>query len=146
MADRDPRDGVDARKSVPPSERRSSERFDVTWAVDCKTDETFLFASITNISEMGIFVQTREPLALGTVLNLTFSAELPKGQANGQPHEAFVLRGVVRWINPVKPGDDNPNPGMGIQFHELSAEQRERLVETVRTIAYLRDEPDSRPS
>ena len=43
-------------------ERRSAERIDVTWSVDCETDDTFLYASIANISELGIFVMTREPL------------------------------------------------------------------------------------
>ncbi len=43
-------------------ERRSSERIEVTWSVDCETEDTFLYASITNISEMGIFVHTTEPL------------------------------------------------------------------------------------
>ena len=43
-------------------DRRTSERIDVTWSVDCETEDTFLYASIANISEIGIFVSTREPL------------------------------------------------------------------------------------
>ena len=31
------------------------------------------------------------------------------------------------------------NPGMGIRFVNLSLEERERLVDTIRTIAYVRD-------
>jgi len=35
------------------------------------------------------------------------------------------------------------NPGMGVRFRELTAEARERVVELVRTVAYLRDEDTS---
>jgi len=112
------------------SERRTHDRFDVTWAVDCVRDDTFLYASITNISEMGIFVKSVEPLELGTKLELAFS---PPG------HEGFRLAGEVAWINPVRKNGDNPNPGMGIRFIDLTPENRERLVEVVRTIAYVRD-------
>ncbi len=42
-------------------ERRSHDRFDVEWAVDCVAEDTFLYASITNISAMGIFVKTMDP-------------------------------------------------------------------------------------
>jgi hypothetical protein len=34
------------------------------------------------------------------------------------------------------------NPGMGIQFIGISPEDRERLVETIHTIAYLFDTPN----
>jgi type IV pilus assembly protein PilZ len=96
------------------------------------TDETFLYASIANISEMGIFVKTTEPLAVGTEIALKF--EPPTS-------EPFQLRGTVQWINPVRPDGDNPNPGMGIKFVDLTAEDRERLVEAIRAIAYV-NEPD----
>jgi len=112
------------------SERRVHDRFDVTWAVDCVADDTFLYASIANISEMGIFIRSEEPLALDTQLVLTFA---PPG------HEPFKLAGEVAWINPVRRDGDNPNPGMGVRFIDLTPDNRERLVEVVRTIAYVRD-------
>jgi type IV pilus assembly protein PilZ len=111
-------------------ERRSFDRFDVEWAVDCIADDTFLYASITNISAMGIFVKTTDPLAVGTSLVLTFA---PPG------YEAFKLEGQVAWINPLRPNGDNPNPGMGVRFVNLRLEDRERLVEAIRTIAYVRE-------
>lgn len=114
----------------PASDRRSAERVDVTWSVDCETEDTFLYANITNISEVGIFVRTHEPLEVGTRLTLKFG---PPGS-----REAFVLTGQVQWINPVRMLADNPNPGMGIRFVDLTAEARERLVDMVRTIAYVR--------
>lgn len=110
-------------------ERRTHERYDVTWDVDCVADDTFLFAAITNISELGIFVRTLEPLLVGTPLMLSFA---PNG------HAPFKLAGEVAWVNPVRPDGDNPNPGMGVRFVGITPEDRERLVEVIRTIAYLR--------
>ncbi len=111
--------------------RRSHDRIPVAWSVDCETEDTFLYASIRNISELGIFVATREPLLIGTRMTLRFSS--PGG---GQP---FALAGVVQWINPVRLLAENRNPGMGVQFVELTLEDRERLVEAIRTIAYVRE-------
>lgn len=102
----------------------------MTWSVDCETEDTFLYANITNISEMGIFVSTLEPLEVGTRLTLKFSPP--------NASEAFVATGQVQWVNAVKMLADNPNPGMGIRFVNLTDEERERLVEMVHTIAYIR--------
>jgi type IV pilus assembly protein PilZ len=121
-------------------DRRSFERREVTWSVDCETEDTFLYAAITNISEMGIFVRTTEPLPVGTELTLRFAPPRPPLSA-GPPPEPFVLRGTVQWINRVQPLGDNPNPGMGVKFIDLRPDDRERLVEAIRTIAYLRDDP-----
>lgn len=122
---------TERKSTIPPgSERRSHDRFPVGWSVDCTTDDTFLFASITNISEMGIFIQTKEPVALGTEMVLSFS---PPG------HPPFKLRGTVAWINAYRENGDNPNPGMGIRFIDLGTEERERIVEVIHTIAYVRD-------
>jgi type IV pilus assembly protein PilZ len=119
---------------VPLSERRSAERIDVTWAVDCETEDTFLYANITNISEFGIFVRTNEPLEAGTRVTLKFQ---PPGS-----REAFVVVGQVQWVNPVRVLSDNPNPGMGIRFIDLTREMRERLIDAVRTIAYVHGAPN----
>jgi type IV pilus assembly protein PilZ len=113
-------------------ERRTFDRYDVEWAVDCVASDTFLYASITNISEMGIFVRTTDPLRVGTKLRLKFA---PPGS------ESFELEGAVAWINRIREDGDNPNPGMGVRFVNLQPEERERIVEVIRTIAYLRELP-----
>lgn len=112
------------------ADRRTFDRYDVEWSVDCVASDTFLFASIANISAMGIFVRTTQPLQMGTRLLLKFA---PPGEGS------FQLEGTVAWINRVRPDGDNPNPGMGIRFINLQPDERERLVEVIRTIAYLRD-------
>jgi type IV pilus assembly protein PilZ len=118
---------------VDPWDRRTTERVDVLWSVDCETEDTFLYAAITNISEMGIFVRTDEPLAVGTAVTLRF--------APPRATDAFILDGVVQWVNRVRPREHNLNPGMGIRFTTLTLADRERIVDTIRTIAYLREEP-----
>jgi type IV pilus assembly protein PilZ len=114
------------------SERTDEDPADRRNAVDCEADDTFLYASITNISELGIFVRTEEPLQVGTRLTLRFTPP--------NLHAPFVLVGQVQWVNPVRVLAENPNPGMGIRFVDLTPEDREQLVETIRTIAYVRDQ------
>ena len=113
------------------SNRRQHDRIDVSWDVDCETEDTFLYASIKNVSELGIFVLTREPLDIGTRVMLRFS---PPGT-----DEPFDLQGSVQWVNPVRVLSENRNPGMGILFVDITPDDRERLVSMVRTIAYVRD-------
>jgi type IV pilus assembly protein PilZ len=125
-------DVADDRAPESASDRRNHDRYDVEWAVDCVASDTFLFATLTNISEMGIFVRTTDPLRVGTRLRLSFA---PPGA------EGFKLEGVVAWLNPVRIGGDNPNPGMGIRFTSLSADERERLVDVIRSLTYLREMP-----
>jgi type IV pilus assembly protein PilZ len=129
-SDRDGRASSRPPESEDSANRREHDRFEVTWAVDCVADDTFLFASIANISQMGIFVRTEEPLAIGTPLVMSFA---PPG------HEPFKLEGAVAWVNKVREGSDNPNPGMGVRFLGLTLDDRERLVEVIRTIAYVRE-------
>jgi|SRR4051794_22780636 type IV pilus assembly protein PilZ len=112
-------------------ERREHERFETSISVDYASGETFLFASLQNISTMGIFIRTNEPMAIGTRLRLRFHVD---------EGDALVLDGEVTWINPYKPRGENLNPGMGVRFIELTPDRREQVVALVRTVAYLRDE------
>ena len=112
-------------------DRREHERFPTELSVDVRSGEHFLFAYITNISEMGIFIRTDDPRAIGTELRMRFS-----GPESESPIE---VDGTVTWVNPVRLGGDNPNPGMGVRFEKLTPELREQLVELVRAIAYLHE-------
>lgn len=113
------------------AERRTSQRFETSIAVDYASGETFLFAYLKDISEMGIFIRSNEPLAVGTKLRLRFHVD------DGDP---LVLDGAVTWINPYKTNGENINPGMGVRFTQLTPERREQVVALVRTVAYLRDD------
>ena len=109
-------------------ERREHERFDTELSVDWTSGENFLFSYITNISEMGIFVRSDDPVPIGTLLRVRFGLE------GADPLE---LEGEVVWINPLRADGDNLNPGMGVRFTQITPDQRERIVDIVRTIAYL---------
>ena len=118
--------------SRPPEERRSHPRYPTSMEVDYEAgDDHFLFAYVENISEMGIFLRTEEPLPVGTELTVRFR----------QQGEPLTLRGRVMWVNPARRDGSDLNPGMGIRFEQLSGEAREQLVEMVKTIAYLPDDP-----
>ncbi len=116
-------------------ERRAHSRFVTKLKVDIRSDDHFLFAYITNISEMGIFIRSDEPMELGTEVTLGFGGD-------GPGDVSLELDGVVVWVNPVRLGE-NLNPGMGVHFPSLTPEQRETLVELIRAIAYLDDQPTS---
>jgi len=111
-----------------PAERLDTTPPDLT--VETGEGDTFLFAYVANLQELGVFVQTDRPLPIGTRVRLGFEGS------------ELVLLGEVVWINPVK-NDDNRNPGMGIRFVSLDLDQRDHLVSLVRAIAYLDDPADS---
>jgi type IV pilus assembly protein PilZ len=115
-------------------ERRESLRVEVPWVVDCTNGENFLYATIGNLSVLGIFLCTHTPLPVGAEVKLSFA---PPGD---RPLE---LSGTVVWINPLRPSGDNINPGFGVRFTDMTPEIRERLVTLVHAFAYLRDTPET---
>ena len=127
-------------------DRRKYPRVFVDLEVDYRCEDTFLFAYITDISQMGIFIRTYDPAPVGTHLNLRFS---PLGI-----DAPLELEGTVTWINPYRPGNrENLNPGMGVRFVNLNEENKDRITHLIRTIAYLDEKiegdddipPDSHP-
>ncbi len=113
-------------------ERREHERVAVCLEVDYRSDDTFLFAYITDMSAMGIFIQTMTPKPPGTLLNLRFRTKDGK---------RLDVHGRVIWINQPH-GADSINPGMGVQFVDLTAGEREQIMALVRTFAYLSDDEE----
>jgi uncharacterized protein (TIGR02266 family) len=114
-------------------ERREWHRVLVDLEVDYGNKDNFLFAYIRDISETGIFIRTNEPEKVGTLLNLRFMPDDGK-------REMLQLEGEVLWVNSVRKGDpNNINPGMGVRFVGLDPENRYRLIEYIKTFAYLDD-------
>ena len=74
--------------------------------------DEFVEKYATNISAGGLFVRTREPQPLGTVVN--FKIEIANSQR--------MLQGsaIVKWIR--GPTDPDGPPGMGLEFKELDDE------------------------
>ncbi len=159
--------GGSAEVPIADSDRRAAPRVLVDLEVDYASEENYLFAYITDISETGIFVRTTTPEQPGTRLNLRFRLDDPSANLSGPspnrsrvpPREAgqgreadlvaegdrhdenspqIEVEGVVIWINPYRPGaPDNLHPGMGIRFVALEDELKDRLLELVRRFAYL---------
>jgi molecular chaperone DnaK len=86
--------------------------------------DVFAERHAVNISRGGLFIRTREPKAVGTLL--AFELRLAGGEV------AIRGQGVVRWIQPEEPAARPPKaPGMGIQFTGLDPPSRalvERMV------------------
>ena len=107
-------------------ERRLHKRHKLKIDVNYRRGETYLFSQSENLSELGIFLVSNDPLARGTELELRFSP--PEG---GAPIE---VTGEVVWI---EMGGHGKAPGMGIRFLSPSTEVRDRIKALIRTIAYL---------
>ena len=127
--------GEEEKPAAEGRERREHERVMVEMEVDYCADDTYLFAYITDISAMGIFIRTNSPESPGTHLCLRFT---PPGG------ETLELEGEVIWINPLRPGEFDCEPGMGVQFVELDEQQRARVLHLVKTFAYLSDPNEDR--
>ncbi len=115
-------------------ERREHERVAMCLEVDYRCDDTFLFAYITDMSAMGIFIQTTTPKPPGTLLSLRFRTSDGK---------RLDVEGRVIWVNHPH-GKDSINPGMGVQFVDLTPPQRDQILSLVRTFAYLSDDEEDK--
>jgi type IV pilus assembly protein PilZ len=113
-------------------EQRKGTRATIRARVDFEIEsrDTFLFEYMTNLSHAGIFLATRNPLPVGTTTRLRFT--LP---GEGE----IAVNGRVAWINAYRPRGENPNPGMGIEFLDLTAANKEKIVRIVKRLAILAD-------
>jgi len=130
------------------NERRQYPRHFVRILVDYSASDTFLYDYSSDLSEGGIFIQTKNPLEKGDQLELRFT--IPGKD------RIFQVRAEVVWLNketaevsqeidseealgdalddlldnvveePPEEGDKMPE-GMGVRFLDLSAEDQEIL-------------------
>ena len=98
--------------------QRKSARLHHELPVAYRTVGSFLTDWATNISQGGLFINTRNPLPVGTVVKLI--VQLPGAEF------PFDLAGrvtrVAEWDN-----RSNVSPGMGIEFIDLDPALRERI-------------------
>ncbi|MCP4449755.1 MAG: TIGR02266 family protein [Myxococcales bacterium] len=121
-------------------DRRDWRRVLVDLEVDYGNADNFLFSYISDISETGIFIRTNTPEKPGTRLNLRF-------MPNDGNRQILQLEGEVIWVNGLRPENpDNLNPGMGVNFVDLDRDSRHRLVEYIKTFAFLEDPKEEDPS
>jgi uncharacterized protein (TIGR02266 family) len=105
---------------------RKSERLQHELLVAYRTVDGFITDWAVNISRGGMFINTRNPLALGSVVRLIVS--LPDAAF------PFDLTGRVIRVHPHDP-DSNQVAGMGIEFIDVDEDKRlrlERFVERLR--------------
>jgi uncharacterized protein (TIGR02266 family) len=101
-----------------PRALRQADRLEHELLVAYKTVDGFITDWAVNISRGGIFINTRQPLAVGTTVRLIISL----------PDTAFPfdLSGRVTRVNhPHNPS--NHVSGMGIEFLDVEEEKRERI-------------------
>jgi Tfp pilus assembly protein PilZ len=78
----------------------------------------------TDLSEGGAFLRSDLLFEVGETLSL----EIPLA-----PGETLAAHGRVAWV--TRGGDGNTPAGMGIEFEELSAQDRRRLTQGLRRTA-----------
>lgn len=98
------------------TENRIAPRFDLEVQIDMETDANFFIGYTTNISSGGLFIATYDPLARGEFIKVTFSL----------PHRVkpFELLGEVCWSREYNEMHEGVTPGMGINFVDLSEEDK----------------------
>jgi len=98
----------------PPKEPRSPVNLRIKFRSESL--EQFIERYAVDVSRGGIFIRTREPLAVGTQLKLDFQYQ------NGGP--LMAGDGTVVWIRDPDPSRPNIPPGMGVRFDRLSPESQ----------------------
>jgi len=101
------------------ADKREGTRLEHPVMVAYRTVDRFLCDFGTNISETGIFVNTPDPLPVGTPVRLLVS--LPET-------DVPELHGRVAR---VQHGEDGKDSGMGVEFVDLEATVRDRLGDLV---------------
>lgn len=114
---------------------RTHQRVPVQLLVDYRSDGNYLFDFCRDLGTGGVFIETKQPLSHGSVVELTFT--LPDSK------ETLEAKGRVIWVQTEIPGK-SLTPGMGVQFEDFTPDQRRLLHEFVER--YNRGGPNGRPS
>ena len=96
-------------------ERRQHQRGKVSWSVTIQTEEGTIERATYNISPDGVFIRGLSPLELHEVVDMTIS---------GPDHPITVKARVVWSSSQVPPKEDMPR-GVGVEFINISDEDRE---------------------
>lgn len=107
-----------------PSERRRAERIDLLVRVTYQSVDELFSEFARNINEGGVFIETDDPMELGSTVALQF--KLPGSD------ELIEVEGIVVRTT----GDDEPSDvaGMAIEFGELNSDARLRINELVKRL------------
>ncbi len=111
------------------AERRRFGRSDMLVRVEYSTVDEIFSEFTRDINEGGLFIETEKPRPTGTEVAMRFN--LP---GNYEPLQTI---GRVVW---VRSASDQEPSGMGIEFDELSKQDRDRINQMIRS---LRNGPGS---
>lgn len=98
--------------------RRVTQRAGVEVDIGFQSETNFFTGFSQDISEGGIFIATYDLLDRGTEMAVSFT--LPDGHL-------VSCTGVVRWIREHNEMTPDVYPGMGVQFMNLSGEDRQAI-------------------
>lgn len=104
-------------------ERRRFNRTDLLVRIEYSTVDEIFSEFTRDINEGGLFIETEKPRPTGTEVAMRFN--LP---GNDDPLQTV---GRVAW---VRSADANSPAGMGIEFDELSNEDRTRINAMIRAL------------
>lgn len=115
-----PTNPLQNREAVPQhiKDRRRSQRMAIEAEVGFQSDTNFFMGFSEDVSTGGLFISTYDVRPIGAVLNLNFT--LPDGHL-------ISVDGVVRWVREYNETTPDTPPGMGIQFEDLSPEDKEAI-------------------
>ena len=109
---------MSAARAIDSSDRRIQRRLPIRITVEYSDLEDFLTDYTANLSIGGMFIETEEPLGVGTRFRLRFT--VPSRSA---PIDTIA---EVRWSQ-ARSADSPLSPGMGVRFRELAPADREAV-------------------
>jgi Tfp pilus assembly protein PilZ len=104
---------------VIPRERRRHPRARAKWSVTLQTAQGVINTEMHDISSEGAFIRCLDPLGLAETFKMVIN--IP------QSDRRLIVDSEVVWINSLGPDDSATPRGMGVQFTEISGNDRQFL-------------------
>ena len=102
-------------EQLPHDKRRSVQRVAIEADIGFQSDSNFFTGFSEDISAGGVFIATFEILPIGSILQVNFT--MPDGYL-------ISTSGIVRWVREYNELAEDAEPGMGIQFDGLLADDK----------------------
>ena len=116
-------ESVDRPRDVTDENRRRTSRAGVTVRIDYATVDEMFSEFTRDINEGGLFIETDKPHAPGTEVSMQFHL----------PGSNEILRTLGRVVR-VSSGNLGSPAGMGIEFDELTPDDRRKIDRIVRAL------------
>lgn len=116
--------GPTSTSNTPEGVESSAREPRVTINKEFESFDAFISEYVTNISRTGVFVRAKQPLPVGTKVNLCFTVIMDDIE-------------TIEGVGEVVRVHDDP-PGMGVAFTELSSYSQE-LINTLLTAQSKKD-------